>query len=70
MPYKYIETQHDVNEFVNYVHRHKGKVTKVKALRQGYEFDIVGPPKSDIGWGKRALDNYLNDREDAFDDTD
>lgn len=68
MAYKYIETQDDVNEFVNYIARSGGRVTKILALRQGFQFDIVGPSHSSKFWGRRALDQFLSNREGVYED--
>jgi len=68
MANKYIETQDDVNEFTDYIRRSGGRVEKVLALRQGFQFAIIGPNTSGDGWGKRALDEFLKNREGFYED--
>lgn len=70
MAYKYIENQDDINEFVTYIQRSGGRVQKILALRQGFQFDIIGPSTSTDGWGKRALNSFLSGNKDKFNDTD
>lgn len=69
MAQRIIETEQDANQFASYVQRSGGKVKKIKALRQGYEFDIVSPPQASSGWGQRALNAYLSSGEDTYEDT-
>lgn len=58
---KYIENDKDANEFVRFLEAKGGKVLKIYALRQGYQFDIIRPSDSDdTAWGHKELQKFLS----------
>lgn len=63
---QYIDTDQDAVKFALYVSRSGGKVTKIKQLRQGYEFDIKIPQTAQPGWGTRVLKAFMNNPEGNY----
>lgn len=63
MTKRYMDTEQEAYEFSAYIQRSGGQVTKIKALRQGFEFDIIAPRGAAIGWGDRALNAFLTKQE-------